>query len=246
MEILMKNVGETPLECVERFRSLNPKYADLPITYAGRLDPMASGKLLVLVGEECKNKEAYLGLDKEYEVEVLFGVETDTQDILGVIGRVEASEPGTIDLQKYIGKFTQPYPAYSSKTVAGKQLHTHARDGTLPDAREMPTREVEIYSIEEMAGNAGQTQINEITGAEIAREAIIRVSKVTGDFRQKEIIEGWSNFAEKYAAVVFKIIKIRVACSGGTYMRSLAERIGRDAGIGAIAYSIHRTKIGQY
>jgi len=55
------------------------------MTYAGRLDPLAEGLLLVLTGEECKNKEKYLGLDKEYEVDVLFGFATDTYDILGKV-----------------------------------------------------------------------------------------------------------------------------------------------------------------
>ena len=53
------------------------------MTYAGRLDPMASGLLIVLAGEETKNKEKYLNLDKEYLFEVLFGFKTVTYDFLG-------------------------------------------------------------------------------------------------------------------------------------------------------------------
>ncbi len=53
------------------------------MAYAGRLDPMASGKLLVLLGEECKVQEKYHGLDKEYEFSLLFGIESDTHDVLG-------------------------------------------------------------------------------------------------------------------------------------------------------------------
>jgi tRNA U55 pseudouridine synthase TruB len=45
---LYKNVGETPLECLERFRVENSEYKDVPMTYAGRLDPMAEGVLIVL------------------------------------------------------------------------------------------------------------------------------------------------------------------------------------------------------
>ena len=80
-----KQPGETPLEALARYRATRPDLvATTPMTYAGRLDPMASGTLLVLVGDECKNKDAYLGLDKEYEIEVLFGISTDTQDALGI------------------------------------------------------------------------------------------------------------------------------------------------------------------
>ena len=58
--VLNKEIGETPLECMERFRLSKGLDPLLPMTYAGRLDPMAEGVLLVLVGEECKNKDKYL------------------------------------------------------------------------------------------------------------------------------------------------------------------------------------------
>ena len=76
--VLNKKEGETPLESLENFRAKNKKYQDVKMTYAGRLDPMASGVLLVLAGDETKNKEKYLNLDKEYEFEILFGFATDT------------------------------------------------------------------------------------------------------------------------------------------------------------------------
>ena len=87
--LLYKKIGETPLECLNRFKVENSEYESLPMTYAGRLDPMAEGLLLVLVGEECKKKEDYLYLSKEYEIEVLFGFETDTADVLGKIIKAE-------------------------------------------------------------------------------------------------------------------------------------------------------------
>lgn len=46
--ILNKKEGETPLIALEYFRSKRKEYKDLKMTYAGRLDPMASGVLVVL------------------------------------------------------------------------------------------------------------------------------------------------------------------------------------------------------
>ncbi|KKR79021.1 MAG: tRNA pseudouridine synthase B [Candidatus Nomurabacteria bacterium GW2011_GWA2_40_9] len=83
--LLNKKEGETPLSALSLFRDKHKIYKDIPMTYAGRLDPMASGLLIILAGEECKNKEKYLNLDKEYEFEILFGFQTDTYDILGKI-----------------------------------------------------------------------------------------------------------------------------------------------------------------
>jgi tRNA pseudouridine55 synthase len=83
--ILNKYVGETPLACMERFRAEHPEYEGVKMTYAGRLDPIASGVLLVLTGGRVHEKESYLGLPKTYECTALLGVATDTYDVLGMI-----------------------------------------------------------------------------------------------------------------------------------------------------------------
>ena len=85
-EIVEKSVGETPLQALEAFRE-RERLGGIPLTYAGRLDPMASGKLLILIGDECKKRDTYTGLDKRYRFEVLFGARTDTGDILGITER---------------------------------------------------------------------------------------------------------------------------------------------------------------
>ncbi len=248
--LLYKEVGETPLECLERGRRPNGIAENIPMTYAGRLDPMAEGLLLVLVGEECKQKDKFLGLDKEYELEVLFGVTTDTGDVLGIIQEVNTGVKVVSDFiekipMHFIGKFEQEYPAYSSKTVGGQQLHSLARAGELP--HEMPTKNVEVYSIElikNLRQDTPESELAKLSGQNIAAEAIKNISKVTGDFRQDDIIAGWRQFSKKYGNALFPSIKLRVKCSSGTYMRSFAERIGREVGAVAIASSIVRTKIG--
>ena len=84
---LYKLVGETPLACIERFREDNPVYKQVNMTYLGRLDPMAEGVMPVLAGDT-REKQKYLDFDKTYEFEVLWGFETDTYDILGLVTKV--------------------------------------------------------------------------------------------------------------------------------------------------------------
>ncbi|MSU45079.1 MAG: hypothetical protein EXS47_00380 [Candidatus Zambryskibacteria bacterium] len=85
LHLLYKNLGETPNERILRFKKDNPEYAEVSMTYAGRLDPMAEGLLLVVSGDEIKEKQKYQNLNKAYEVQVLWGFETDTLDVLGVV-----------------------------------------------------------------------------------------------------------------------------------------------------------------
>ncbi len=63
--ITHKAAGETPLATLERTRIERGIAPNFPMTYAGRLDPLAEGVLILLVGDECKKKDQYLGLDKE-------------------------------------------------------------------------------------------------------------------------------------------------------------------------------------
>lgn len=121
--MLEKAVGQTPLSCMEAWRTQAGIDESVPLTYAGRLDPMASGKLLVLIGEECKKKDEYLGLDKAYDFSVLFGIGSDTHDVLG---RLVANSSESLKM---------PPPKTSAKraflgTLAGESQSTNtiARD----------------------------------------------------------------------------------------------------------------------
>ena len=232
MYLTYKNVGETPLECLERIRLEYGKPKDIPMTYAGRLDPMAEGLLIILVGDDCKDKEKYLRMDKEYEVEILFGVSTDSFDSLGMIENIEKKSFDPIDFNKYKRKFIQQYPRYSSKIISMMEKG----DG-LPE--EIPTKEVEIYAIEQIGSKA-------VSGKKIYETVSNNISKVNGDFRQKEILEKWSEFSNNFSVEKFIILKIKVSCSSGTYMRTLADRIGKDYGIPSLAFSIKRIRINGY
>lgn len=234
MFLVNKQVGETPLEAMEQFRREN-----IPMTYAGRLDPMAEGLLIVLAGDECKEKEKYTALDKVYETEIVLGYATDTYDVLGLVRGEGRNVDGPINddfLAKFVGTFKQEYPPYSSKPVAGKPLFQYAREGTL-DTIEIPVNQVTIFSIEKLGER-------EVTVRELLVDICERISKVKGDFRQKEILTKWGEALAGENKC--KIIKIRVHCSSGTYIRSLAERMGKELGCGAFTLSIKRTRVGEF
>lgn len=237
---LYKKIGETPLQRLERFKDEKAYYKTRSLTYAGRLDPMAEGLLLVLSGKNIKNKEKYLNLNKEYEFEVLLGFRTDTGDILGKVLEFKSIRPSGVKISpdKFIGKFVQDYPRYSSKTVDGKQLWRWAREGKLGKI-EVPKREVEIYDLKSIS------QRN-ISGNKLLKEILRRIGLVEGDFRQNEIKIVWKSILNKKLNKKFKILKFKVTCSSGTYVRSLAEKIGQEFDLPALAFSIKRTKIGRY
>lgn len=242
---LEKRAGETPLECINRFKVDNPEYEGEKMTYAGRLDPLASGVLLVLVGEECKKKEKYLGLDKEYELTVLFGFSTDSQDVLGLI---EEKKEGAVNalgnykkadfellLKKFKKTFKQKYPRFSSKTVSGRPLFEIAKaEGICDD--DLPEKEVQIKKI--------QFQSFGLVSKKYLHDFILEnIFKVKGNFRQDMCWLKWEQTLEKFGDISFPTLTIRIKCTSGTYMRSLAQAIGAEIGFPALALKIRRLNI---
>ncbi|MDQ3076033.1 MAG: hypothetical protein M3Q34_02800 [bacterium] len=244
--LVNKKEGETPLEALSLFRSKHQAYKDLSITYAGRLDPMASGLLLLVVGDEIKNKSKYLDLDKQYEFEVLFGFATDTYDILGKVLRCSDEVIQKNELEKQIqrnlkffkGKFIQKYPIYSSKTVKGKPLFEYGRRGESVDS---PEREVNVKSLTFL-------NIKKVASKKLLENIEKRIKKVGGDFRQEEILKIWRKDLKKDGKEFpwFLIASFKIKCGSGTYVRGIANSLGKSMNIPALAYSIKRTKIGKY
>ncbi len=244
---LNKKSGETPLECINRFKAENQEYEGEKMTYAGRLDPLASGVLLVLVGEECKKKEEYLGLDKGYELTILFGFGTDSMDLLGMIEeqKIGAFEKlgnyKKADFEKLIKKFEkvflQKYPKFSSKTVNGKPLFEIAKEEGIADD-DLPEKEVQIKKIEfKSFGFLSKKYLHDF--------ALESIFKVKGNFRQIMIWSKWEKTLETFPDTNLPTLTITVNCTSGTYMRSLARAIGSEIGFPAIALKIKRLKIGE-
>lgn len=240
---LYKQLGETPRERLERLRVQKPQYATEVLSYAGRLDPMAEGVMLCLVGAENKNREKYLELSKEYVLDVLFGFSTDSFDILGKIR--EATEPDglkisdvKVALNEFRGTRTQEYPAFSSKPVEGRSLWSWARGGALENMV-LPQRTVTVYEIDlESAYKLKEAQLRAYIDDAIDR--------VQGDFRQDEVLRLWHQKLFADGERDYPCVSIHVSCSSGTYMRTIADRLGASLGVPALALHILRTKVGEY
>lgn len=235
--LLEKKIGETPLECLNRYKKDN-NIAE-PMTYAGRLDPMASGVLIALIGEECKKKDVYNGLDKEYEFEILAGFYTDTHDILGLIQKSsdKTYEDDFIveETLKMKGKMEQQYPSYSSRTIDGKQMHYLAKNNMLK-SMQIPSQNIEIFNIEYIDKYS-------LSKEKLIDEIIRRIQLVNGDFRQEQIINNWENTLDKCSQQSFNILKFKMKCSAGTYVRGLVRDVSLKLDIPLCVWNIRRTRV---
>ncbi len=243
IHLIYKNEGETPLFAMEEYRKEKGIPKEISLTYAGRLDPMAKGLLLVLSEDEVFNKEKYTNLKKIYKFQILFGVSTDTGDVLGIVtsNKKQETKIQNTEIQKilksFVGKQEQNYPMYSSKTVNGIPLWQYAR-GDLK-LEEIPKHEIEIFDLK-LEG----LEIKK--GKEILNEVENRTQKLSGDFRQEEIINSWKESLENLKEEEFFIATCIAEVSSGTYIRVLSESIGEKLNTPSLAYNIERIQIGEY
>lgn len=236
MFALDKPMGPTTVQALERLRAQDPALRGVKLGHAGRLDPLAEGLVVVLVGDETKDVHARRGESKAYAIDVLLGVATDSFDSLGLVLDAREARVGEAAVRdaaaRWVGTVSQRCPPFSQARVNGRSMIAWGHAGV---AVEAPTLTRHIADIE--VSSLRQSHIGLI-----AEEAIARVALVRGDFRQDAIRARWAALGGDDRAVT--VASLAVACSSGTYMRSLAADLGASLGVPAMAWRIRRTRVG--
>lgn len=193
--VIDKEPGFTSHDVVAKMRGI---CGQKKIGHTGTLDPAAVGVLPVCLGSATKLCGLLTEKDKEYEAELLLGVETDTQD---TTGRILDRKPVTVTSEQigkcaaaFVGEIMQIPPMYSALKVNGKKLYELAR-----------------------------------VGVEVERQA----RPVT--IHELEILE-----------VCLPVVKLRVVCSRGTYIRTLCADMGKKLGCGGTMRFLRRTRVGGF
>lgn len=241
---IYKKVSQTPLQAIIEFKKKHKRYKKIKMAYAGRLDPMAEGLLLLLLESETKNREDYQALDKTYICEFVLGLQTDTYDILGILNKTEFEKvPQNWNelINNYLYSLpqtkNQKYPPFSSKTYKGKKLFEWFKEGLVIDSE---IKNINIYSVNRLKDKT-------IALDKFEKYISNKINKVDGDFRQKEILSKWSEFFEKNKSNEdITIIRFKIKCSSGTYIREIVNNIGLQLNCGGLTWKIIRTKIGSF
>ncbi len=117
--------------------------------HTGTLDPLASGLLVIAVGEATKFSGGILDADKSYRALLKLGERTETGDAEGpVVSRTEVKvtrDALLAALERYRGAIEQMPPLYAAIKHRGRPLYAYARRGEqVPRA----TRRVAIHRLE--------------------------------------------------------------------------------------------------
>ncbi|MCL6465827.1 MAG: tRNA pseudouridine(55) synthase TruB [candidate division WOR-3 bacterium] len=143
-----KPSGITSYDVIRRIKPIiKPKR----IGHTGTLDPIGTGVLLILINEATKISRFLLNQPKEYEAEIQFGVQTDTDDITGKpiatapVPQINFDEVAKAITDKFIGELEQIPPRFSALKNNGTPLYKLARQGV--EVSPQPRR-VKIYELE--------------------------------------------------------------------------------------------------
>lgn len=203
----------TSFDVIRIFRRHFPKQK---IGHSGTLDPMATGLIILALGEDTKQLYTLLGLDKSYIATIDFSKITDTRDmeiweqitnydldirdgkVCGLtMGHGNIPLPSLSDITHYldtlIPECVLPIPPFSAKKRAGKKSYTDARAGNLiEESRLMKIHGYEIISYE------------------------------------------------------FPLLQLSLNVWSGTYIRSIAHRLGAQLWLWGTLIQLRRTAIGSY
>lgn len=227
-----KPLGLTSHDVVARARrALGTK----KVGHAGTLDPLASGVLLVLVGEATKLSPYLTGHDKSYLAWVAFGAGTPTLDAEGpVTTRGDASHVDedalTEALQPFLSVTEQRPPAFSAIKQAGTRSYASARRG---DVTEPPARPAGYRSIRLVAFGRSRSDLPAALGRSSTGEWLPRPGGRSFDLPAR--------LDDDHP---FPTALLELTVAAGTYIRSFARDLGVALGTPAHLSGLVRTASG--
>lgn len=118
------------------------------VGHTGTLDPLATGLMIMVLGEATKLSDYLIASDKSYQVKIRLGVTTDTLDRTGKVLR---EVDGRVDRERLLsaievleGEFDWEVPLFSAVKVDGKKLYEHGRKG---EDVERPVKTMKFWDV---------------------------------------------------------------------------------------------------
>ena len=186
------------------------------VGHTGTLDPFATGVLVLLVGRATRLAQFLSGAEKEYEAVIRLGYATDTGDLTGHLLRVDE---------------------FQAKTQSLQNLRKEDIESAMATLRGEIQQTPPMYSAKKVGGR----KLYELArrGEEIERQAVpVTISEFEALPVNGSLLRPKGDGAYD--------LSVRVVCSAGTYVRSLAESFGERLGVGAHLAELRRTGAGEF
>ena len=195
----------------------------IKVGHTGTLDPFATGLLILLTGKMTKRSNEFLKLDKVYEATLKLGYTSTTGDPEGEITKYLETNP--------------PHFTKNSLQLTKNQTHNN-------EFKEICPKQSDIELVcKNFLGPIVQTP-PKFSAVKINGQRAYKLARKGQDFKLP------SRKIKIYCIDIldyhYPELTIRIHCSSGTYIRTLAEDIGKTLRTGAYLTSLRRIKIGSY
>lgn len=217
------------------------------ICYAGRLDPMAQGQMLLLCDDKVREMDKYLYHDKTYHFDLIMGLSTDSHDPYGKITSFANMERVPLEgwrerISDFIDTYDhQEYPMKSSYVIrhdgVRKPLWWFAEQGYhIPP----PSKKVQVYSFE--VKDVQSIPCEELLAVVAARIGLIHNQKTMRELQTHALLEQYKNVQN----LVWIRVPMCMSVSSGFYIRRFCHDFGTYVQIPCVAMDITRTTIFQH
>ena len=238
-----KNIGETTIEFVTRIREEENIPSTMKVGICGKLDPQAHGQMRILVDQDTKLMEHYQKSSKTYEFDIVVGVSTSSDDIMGGVEKCAQK----IDLEM-IEKI-EYYMTHTLPNIKTQKFHhisamkIRKDDGPkrplwywyklgILEEEDIPAKSVTIHQLK----NKGAFMVN---FSDYKRTVYDRLHSMT-DKERWDIDNIWRSWDTSSVAPVLIRISYRIHVSSGFYIRMIAKDIKSTLNIPVHIFNIHR------
>lgn len=134
--VINKPSGWTSFDVVAKVRGI---LRAKKVGHAGTLDPMATGVLILCIGNATKSVDKIMKTEKEYVGTITLGATSNTDDADGIVAPTGAHNVSIKNIEEALkgfqGTFDQLPPQFSAKKVEGKRAYALARAGKTADLK---------------------------------------------------------------------------------------------------------------
>jgi tRNA pseudouridine55 synthase len=224
--VIDKPSGPTSHDVVARVRrSLRSRR----VGHTGTLDPLATGVLVLLTGRATRLARFLVKDDKEYVADIRLGISTPTYDAtslpLDFRLKAEATRPQAQAEGHALEAHSQE--THTHDEFRGFRLQAEDLDAVLEQFRGTFRQTPPPFSAKKVAGRRAYEHAR--------RQEPVELLPVEVTVHDLQI----ASHAED-------LLRLRVACSAGFYVRSLAHDLGQRLGCGAHLEALRRTRTGRF
>ena len=235
------------------------------VCYSGRLDPMARGIVMLLSGNECKMMDIYNKKNKTYTFEIIFGLSTDTDDVMGLfktnpISSSLCSGANTDDVMGLFNtKYTEPLNITTMVQSIKQYIDIHVGTDIMQEFHDFSSikykgKSLWYYALNKIPidkpkhlvtlYNAYYSDIKKYNYNEWKDNICMKINNIDrkNNFRQDDIIKQYNEIDLLHTSQLYSF-PITITVSSGFYVRQFVADIMKHINFPILTHDINRISV---